>query len=189
MKKLLTLIMLFVSISFTSAQDFSKTNPTREELKAAKKQEEEARLQKQLESVYQILSDSSFALEADFLQIGTARVSVSSNLNFVMVDSRTAFVQYAGGSTVGNNGLGGRTEKGKVLSYKVSKNNKKKNCSLNMTVETDERRYNFGLIVNANGKGLGTIVSLNIAFDGKVVPLKESKIIIGQSSNMFKQLR
>jgi hypothetical protein len=166
-----------------SAQETQISNPSKKELKAKKKLEKEAKLQEQFESLYKILLDKSFVLEANFITYKTNRIGVDSKLNFVLVDSSLSMLQIGSGNSVGYNGVGGSTAKGDITSYKLSKNDKRKSFYLSMSINTKDGLFYVTFNISANGNAHVSIVykTLTLIYDGKIVPLKESNIYKGST--------
>lgn len=183
MKKFAILLSLIFFASIISAQENSKNTLTKKELRAKKKIEKEIKLQKQFESTYQMLLDSSFVLEADFINFKSGRKSVIRKLNFLLVDSSSAILQVGSDYGIGFNGVGGSTAKGTITSYKLSKNDKRKSCSLIMAVSTMAGPFTIIFDISATGSASAT-VSLQagqIIYEGTIVPLKDSEVYKGNT--------
>ncbi len=178
------LLLLFLVPVIISAQEVDTTlsgKQKREQKKLAK----EAKLQKQFDSTYQVLSKRSFVLEAEFIENTkvAGRQSVDKLLNFILVDSSNAVLQIGSDKRIGYNGVGGSTAKGKIKTYTLSKNDKKKSCSLFMLVDAMSGSYNVNLDVSASGNA-NAWVSLKFSqlhYEGKIVPLKQSKAYKGST--------
>jgi hypothetical protein len=181
MKKIAIIMMLLLTMGSVSAQKTSTNNLTKSELKEKKKAEKEAMLQKQFETNYQMLCDTSFALKAEFLTFKADRNSVNGNINFVWVDTAGCVVQLASGNSVGYNGLGGITIKGKIVKYKFSKNDKQRSCFLNMLVDSRGSAYSVIIDIPAEGYASAS-VSLNygpVIYEGPFLPVKEANACKG----------
>jgi hypothetical protein len=162
-----------------SAQQTS--NLTKSELKEKKKAEKETIVQKQFETNYKMLSDTSFVLKAEFLTFKADRNSANGNINFILVDTAGCVVQLASGNKIGNNGLGGITIKGKIVKYKLSKNMKQQSCYLNMLIDYSGSAYSVIIDIPAEGYASAS-VSLNygpVIYEGPFLPLSEANACQG----------
>ena len=121
MKKLT--ISLFIVLFFCAL--LSQVSPLDTLSNKAKK---EAMIQKQFEATYQLLLDSSFVFETDFIY--SQRVNYL--LNFIKVVSSKAIIQVTPiHQGEGENGFGGVTAKGVISGHKeFSKNDKQNYCVL-----------------------------------------------------------
>jgi hypothetical protein len=186
MKRLIILISLIFSVSIISAQKMPIDSLGKNEIKKKKKEEKEAKLQKQYEEIYKMLFNRSFVLEASYIERIGNKYIVNQKLNFLMVDSTNAILQLGSLYGIGYNGIGGETAKGKISTYKLTRNDKKKTCSLMMTVLTPIYTFNVSFDIRASGAGTAWISGMYfglILYDGFVVPLKEAKVIMGNSFN------
>jgi hypothetical protein len=181
MKKFVILLSLILSVSIISAQEMPKDTINKKEIKKKKKEEREAKLQKQYEANYQMLFNRSFVLEANYIETDR-KYSVSPMLNFLLVDSTNSVLQIGSLYSIGYNGAGGSTAKGKITIYDLSKNDKNKTCSLKMSVNTMAGTFNVSFDITASGNASAWVSGMYfgmLVYDGYLVPLKESKVYIG----------
>ncbi|MEI7663443.1 MAG: DUF4251 domain-containing protein [Bacteroidota bacterium] len=187
MKRAALLFVLVLFAFYLPAQETRKETLSRQEMRKKKKEEKEVKLQKQFMVVYRALLDSSFVLEADFLENKDGlRLGVRSVLNFIAVDSSVAAVQVGLDHRLGFNGSGGFTDKGKITRYKLSRNDKNKTCLLTMAMRGSVSAH-LDLYFTVSAYGTATAVlsggpfGQRFTFDGRIVPLKESNVFEGLS--------
>lgn len=130
-----------------------------------------------------MLLDSSFVLEANFITYKCNRKNVNSTLNFLMVNSTNSVIQIESGYSLGYNGVGGSTAKGTITSYKLSKDDKRKSCTLRMRVSAIDETYDISFDVSASGSASAWVLLKygQLLYDGVIVPLNESKIYKGHT--------
>ena len=183
MKKLVLLISLILVVSVVSAQEMPKdTILSKKEIKQKKKEEKEAKLQKQFENNYQILLDKSFVLETNYINNS---INVSSNLNFILIDSSNTIIQTSSDFSAGSNGMGGSTVEGKILNYKLTKSEKHKVCSLIVLAKNDYFKFKIVFEVQSSGYARawleGEDGSIWLIFDGNIVLLKDTRVLKGNT--------
>jgi hypothetical protein len=190
MKILGLMVLLF---SFT-IQGYSqeKTGLSRKEIRKIAKEEKTAQRvieQEQLKkSTKLILENKKFVLEANYISNGKGRkIPVSSNLNFIRVDSTKAIMQI--GSIQGNsgyNGVGGITVEGRITQYKLtaSENKKSTNYSLDMLIISPSGIFNITLLVNEIGTTMATVRNNSInalEYFGNIVSTTNSNTYKGNT--------
>ncbi len=154
------------------------------EYKAAERKAEAERLLKETEYM---INQHKFVLEADYLSNRTGnRCPVSSNLNFIKVDSAKAIIQIGSASGIGYNGVGGITVDGTVTKYEASKIVKKKGTSFSVTfyVLSSLGTYDIQLWVTGSGSADATIrgtTAGSLSYSGRLVRPEESRIYKGSS--------
>jgi hypothetical protein len=142
------------------------------------------------QDIEEILKNRQFVLEAsritDNKGIATAG---SKKLCFIMVDTTSIVVQWT--ADCDNNGLGGITMQGTIQKYEVSKNHIKKDTQhkLHLTCEMDRGRVRSDIIIEMYSKSHAEAILNNATssffipeemnFRGIIVPLGDSKIVIG----------
>jgi len=152
--------------------------------KASKKKERKERDEKRYSLIKQSIENKAFVLEADNLRDRYGnRAFVSSNINFVSVDSTIAVIQIGSNSHIGPNGVGGVTAKGQVSNWKLKENKKTKSFLLSFTVMTNIGIYDLhftigGTYATARLTGLR---AGELTFEGQVVPIEDSSVFEGQS--------
>jgi hypothetical protein len=185
MKRIVFVLLLLFSVSLLSAQQIARDTLSRKEISKRKKEAREAERQKQFETIYQMLLSRSFVLEADFIENYMGRrISVKSNLNFMLVDSANAVLQGGADYGVGYNGVGGATIRGEVLSYKLSRNEKQKSCSLYLNVNSISGNYTISVEIPASDYASARVSGMRsgrFVYVGHIIPLKESSVYIGRS--------
>jgi hypothetical protein len=183
MKTLVISLTLILFAGFLSAQETPEDNLSKKEIRKRKKDEKEAKLQKQYEANYQILFERSFVLEANSVEGKDGyRINVNPRLNFLIIDSANSVLQVGIGTKLGYNGVGGSTAKGKITSYKISKNDIHKSCSLSMMVNTKSGYYRVSIDVSAYGNANAWVLGMtygDLRYNGYIVPLSESKVFKG----------
>jgi hypothetical protein len=183
MKKLVLLLSLLLCVGILSAQEMPKDSIGKKEIKKKKKEEKETKLQKQYETNYQMLFNKAFVLEANYIETDR-KYSVSPMINFLLVDSTNSVLQIGSLYSIGYNGAGGSTAKGKIISYELSKNDKRKTCSLKMSVNTMAGTFHVSFDINSSGYASAWVSGMYfgmLVYDGYIIPLNESKVYIGNT--------
>lgn len=178
MKKLTLFLAFIVSASFLYAQTDNDSSLTR-------KEKRKAQIEKEYQATQQMLNDKDFVLESYALQNrwGYQR-QVSSNLNFVAVDSTEAIIQVGSNSGVGPNGVGGVTARGPITRWKLYQNPKSKSFNLQMTVMTKIGFYDLNFNISADGTATAMLTGLTngeLNFQGNLVPWNDSSVYVGTS--------
>lgn len=181
MKTAQVIIFAFFIISGLSAQNNTPQDQATKS-KKVKKAEKEALQSRQFEETSAILNSKKFVLEADYLVTSKGdRISVTSNLNFIMVDSNMAVIQVGQNVGIGGNGVGGRTAKGKITSWQVDKNEKKKSFNVRMSVDTPVGFFSVSMYIPSNNNITATVTPDRLDMVGKLVPLEKSIVYEGWS--------
>lgn len=178
MKKLTLILAFIVSANFLFAQTDSNSSLTRKEIR-------KAQIEKEFQATKQMLENRDFVLESYALQNrwGFQR-QVSSNLNFVAVDSTEAIIQVGSNSRIGPNGVGGVTARGPITKWKLYQNPKSKSFNLQMTVMTKIGFYDLNFNISADGNAdalLTGLTSGQLTFQGNMVPWQDSSVYVGTS--------
>ena len=110
--KWLSLILISLVLTGASfAQDNKTKKETKEETAQRKKEERKAETDKQFRQTDTLLTGKRFVLEAQFLKNTRGmRIPVTSDLNFIAIDSLSGIIQIGSPQRVGYNGVGGRTQ-------------------------------------------------------------------------------
>ncbi len=181
---LLTAGMLWVPYQGYS-QDFSN------ERKLTKKERKEVRragLYHNFKAIDTLLQKKTFVLEADFLQGRYGdQVPVSSNINFIRVNSPNVILQtgtnnYSG---MGYNGLGGVTAEGSLNNYKVTSDEKRLNHTVFFSTTTQVGTYDIVLRISADASATATITGMTVGsltYRGNLVAPYNSKVYKGRNS-------
>lgn len=181
MKAIYIIIITFFLANGLSAQENTQQDQTTKS-KKEKKAEKEALQLKQFEDTFALLNGKKFVLEADFLVTDKGdRISVTSNLNFIMVDSNMAVIQVGKNVGVGGNGIGGRTAKGNITSWQVDKNEKKKSFNVRMSVNTTIGFFSVSMYIPSNNNTTATVTPDKVDLIGKLIPLDKSIVYEGWS--------
>jgi len=184
--KWLSLILISLVLTGASfAQDNKTKKETKEETAQRKKEERKAETDKQFRQTDTLLTGKRFVLEAQFLKNTRGmRIPVTSDLNFIAIDSLSGIIQIGSPQRVGYNGVGGITEEGRILSWKIVKNDKKKNFYITMTIQCKFGVYDIGMNVNCDGYAYANLTGMrygSLGFEGNLVPREGSTVYKGQS--------
>ncbi|NIA10073.1 MAG: DUF4251 domain-containing protein [Nitrospiraceae bacterium] len=132
-----------------------------------------------------MIESRKFVLEANFLSDEQGqRISVTSSVNFIVVNGTKGAFQFAEGNRLGYNGLGGATVEGNIQDYKYSVNKKGvyyvefQIISSVGTIFVTMSVMSPSLRADASIKG-NTSAQLN--YSGYLVPLDQSRIFKGMS--------
>lgn len=186
MKHILILTGLIVIMSTAFSQEETLS---RKELKQLAKEEKRARQQEEDQQKKEItalmLEYHKFVLEADYVGNKTGeRQPVSSNINFIVIDSLEATIQLGTPYRVGNNGVGGVTVDGRVTKYELREIQRKnsKTYTLIIIVMTSVGTYDITFQISETGYTDATIrgnTSGQLQYSGKLVPIGVSKVYKG----------
>ncbi len=179
MKRLVIILGLIISAGILFAQGNDENSTL------TRKEKRKVEIKKQYELTKTMLENKDFVLQSDFLQDRYGnRISVSSTINFVQVDSTEATIQIGSNWGIGPNGVGGVTAKGQITKWELTENEKSKSFALRMNVMTTIGIYDLYFSINSSGSATATLTGLRagqLTFDGDLVPWKESAIFVGQS--------
>ena len=136
--------------------------------------------------IKQMLETHDFVLEADFLanQMGD-RIPVTSNLNFISVDSTHAVIQIGRTTGIGYNGVGGVTAEGSIGRYDLKLDNKHNSFYLSFNVTTILGNYDINMTVSGDGYSNATLTGIwggQLTYSGYLVPIEDSRVYKGYNS-------
>jgi hypothetical protein len=185
MKSLTLFISAILVSSLIYSQELQTIDSTRNPETKTRKELRKEKLEADYLKTKSIIDSLQFVLEADWLsnQWGS-RVSVSSSLNFIMVDSSQAIIQTGNNFSMGRNGVGGTTATGNITKFLVTKDDKKKSISIRMDVSTSIGYYNIFMDINASGSATATMSGMTMGrliYYGKIKPLEASYAFKGRS--------
>jgi Domain of unknown function (DUF4251) len=177
MKTHMIIIAALLFMGGLSAQGRNKNKETKEE--------KAVRIESEYQSMARLIDNKQFILEADFRsnQYGY-RVSVSSMINFIKVDSAIAVIQTGSNYRVGVNGVGGLTAEGKISKWEVVKDSKRKSFVIRMNVSTALGFYDIFINVSVQGNASATIsgsTSGKLIYSGRLLSLPESRVYQGST--------
>jgi hypothetical protein len=181
--KALTFLLVFISLNLQAQyyENVDSVPGTKEKKKAARALEN----QKQYEQMLQLVESRKFVLEADYLSDSKGlRIPVTSNLNFILVDSARGVLQVGSNAGMGSNGVGGVTAEGDVQRWRVTTNEKRKSISVDYTLLTHTGPYDVMLFVSPGGYTTGWISGIRggkLMYDGKLIPRNRSRVFKGHS--------
>lgn len=145
------------------------------------KQEQQAR-EAELQSalVKMMVEHQRFVLEANRLRDKRgSTVNVSSNINFIAVDSLSGVLQIGSNAYVGLNGVGGITEEGSVSSYEYSFNEKSSSYNVKYFLRSPGGNYDVQMVVYSDGRADATVSSNwpgRLTYSGFLVPPGTSRV-------------
>jgi|WetSurMetagenome_2_1015567.scaffolds.fasta_scaffold04890_4 hypothetical protein len=188
MKKYIIALLMGVVTAHVCAQNNNDEN------KAARQQKKAQRLERRIAEealtahmVDSLIMAKRFVLKANYLsnQRGQ-RVIVSSNINFIIVDSNEVVIQIASNNNMGgSNGLGGITATGKITHYNMKKLGKGDGYySISFSTMTSVGSYDIVLNIS---RGANTDASISgitygkLNYHGVIHPLEQSGVYKGRS--------
>lgn len=189
MKKLTFILFLLIPIICVFAQEESSLS-SKEQKKLAKEKRnaERAAQDEQLKEITGLMLEfQRFVLEADYISGRSGeRASVSSILNFIIIDSLDATIQLGSPWGIGINGVGGITLDGNVRKYELSVKENKKGVSYTVSffIQTSLGSYDIVMWVSQTGRADATVrgnVSGHLTYSGQLVPLSLSRVYKGSS--------
>ena len=180
MKKLFLILVLAFSSPFVFAQS-TEQNST-----LTKKEIRKARLEKQYQLTKGMIENKNFVLESDYLQDRYGfRYPVSPMINFVKVEpNNDAIIQIGSNYSIGPNGVGGVTAKGKITNWNVTQNQKSKTFYIRMDVMSPIGIYDLNFSVSSGGQATALLTGMSggrLTFDGDLVPPDSSIVYEGWS--------
>jgi len=187
MKTLMTILFSIVFVIGAYAQDVDKLSKS--ELKKLKKEQRKAEQAAEMDRIAELtkymVTQQQFVLEADYLsdKYGN-RVNVSPTINFVMVDSAVATVQFGSAFEAGYNGVGGATLEGRLTKYEYKTIGKKEDAyNVSMNFLSSVGNYDITIMINPGGYADARISgnwSGKLQYHGKLVPLTLSRVYKGR---------
>jgi hypothetical protein len=182
MKKIIAILLLSTLFFTVAAQEKNKKKLTREEKKELRRQQKE----EAEKLVTAMIESRQFVLLADNIQSRQGRTfPVSSNINFVLVDSNEAVFQFGSVRLIGINGIGGITVEGKITYYDVKKYEKSGAYYIKMTISTSTGFYDIKFNISSTGVADAEVESTmaggGFSYLGRIVPAHQSRYYKGTS--------
>jgi hypothetical protein len=185
MKTKILIVLLILSCSRLSSQDIAASANGLKSDKQLKKERKEAEKNLMYIAMGEFLDSMHFILKADYLyNTMGVRSIVTPTLNFILVDSAKGVIQTGRDFGIGRNGVGGATANGTITNWKLTKNEKKKMYSIRIDMSTDLGFYNVFMTVASDGSASASLSGISrgsITFEGKLAPLKRSRVFKGMS--------
>jgi hypothetical protein len=180
---LVSIILVMGAYGQEEEKQLSKSELRRLQREAKKAQADEER-EKASALTKLMVENQKYVLEAEFLSDRTgSRVPVQAMINFILVDSLAATVQFGSAMSAGYNGVGGATVDGRITSYKYQATGRKKDAySVMINFMSSLGTYDITLMVSPNGSADATIRgnwSGSLNYHGRLVPLPMSRIYKG----------
>jgi hypothetical protein len=168
---------------FTQELSKQEQKKLQKELKKEQKAEEQAQTARVVSAMAEY---GKFVLEANMLKDKRGNsINVSSNLNFVAVDSLTGVIQVGSNSYIGRNGVGGVTVEGQVSDYKYIKNEKNGTYTISYYLRTPVGSYDVRISAypdsRANADVSSTTWGDKLSYSGFLVPPGISRVYKGMS--------
>jgi len=181
MKKVLVVLLTGFMFFTVQGQEVGKKKLTRKEKKELRRQQDEDAKK----IVDAIIEARQFVLEANLIKNKSGQTfSVSSTINFVMVDSNKAVFQFGSAHTIGVNGVGGATVEGKITKYDVNKREKSGSYYIRINISATTGFYEIRLDISSTGMADAQVTALSnkkIGYSGRIIPLHESRVFQGMS--------
>ncbi len=184
MKQLLSIALISLicfSVNHVSAQDQKTDRKARRE---ARKAQEALLSQEEADLLTKAIDSSTFVLEANRLQGKRGvTINVSSSLNFVAVNGKSAFIQIGSNSGIGPNGVGGVSVDTRITNMEVTKNKRNNGYSIQLTCMASSGSYNVFITTNSDGQIASATIRGNwgreLNYYGNLVPLNQSTVYKG----------
>lgn len=133
-----------------------------------------------------LLNSKSFVLEADYLQgrYGN-RIPVSSDLNFIRVNSSTGVLQTGSPVGIGYNGVGGVTVEGSINSWGIYKDTKRLSFNLHFSINSNIGHYDISMDIGSDNNASATITGLGtgrLTWEGHLKTIDNSRVFKGQNT-------
>lgn len=174
--KLLLAVLLLISNAFY-AQDTKRNKET--------KAEKASRIETEYRATEGMIDSTSFVLRADYLanHYGYRKI-VEPTLNFIEVDSSKVIIQTGNNLGIGYNGVGGLTLRGKIVSWRVTKNDLSKSFMISMGISSSLGYYDVFMNISADGRSSARISGTtrgDLIFEGIMGPLNETMTYQGST--------
>jgi hypothetical protein len=180
-KPFLSLIILIIAVNLFAQEALTDRQIRKAQRKAHRDSVENAEYQ----LAKYLVESRKFVLEADFLEHVTGgRTPVTSNLNFIKVDSLKIIAQTSENAGVGSNGIGGATAEGNIIKWSVRNDEKHKSFFITIEAMSNRGLYSVTMEVSSSGKAkarLFGIGALQLIWDGNIVPIQLSRVFKGKS--------
>jgi hypothetical protein len=180
----ITIMNLFLisGLLMVSVNAISQEKLTRQERKEVRK----AQLAANFSILDSLLNSREFVLEADFLRNNYGeRIMVPQGLNFIKINGTNSIMQTGANAGLGYNGVGGVTAEGTIGNWKIFKDFKNLNYTIQFNVVTNIGNYYIVLNVDADNHASATISGLTpgqLTWDGHLETIGNSRIFKGQNS-------
>jgi hypothetical protein len=185
MRYMFLLLMSLLLSGGLMAQEQKTSKEMKKEAADRKKAEKQAQADSLFKQTDTLVRGRRFVLEAQYLRNDQGgRATVSSNLNFISVDSLAAVIQVGSVQRSGYNGVGGVTVEGRVINWKCDKDDKHQNFYLTLSVQGNRDIYDIAISIDYSGYAQATISGINTAkiiFEGNLVPAESSNTYKGMA--------
>lgn len=176
---------LFLTIGFfgISLNSYSQdVRLSRQEKKEARK----AQMMINYNIIDTLVNTRRFVVEANYLenQYGD-KISVSSFLNFISINSPDVVLQTSTSDSRGFNGLGGVTAEGEIKNWEISRDLKNLSHMVKFHVLTGIGSYDVTMTISANNTVRASIKGLSrgeLIYKGHIVTLENSGAFKGYNS-------
>jgi hypothetical protein len=179
MKKAIIIFIFAILSNLVFAQEAVKSAA------ALRKEKRMAEEQKQYELNKTMLDTRNFVLQADNIQNEKGnRLNVNSMINYIAVDSATIVIQTGTDWSLGQNGMGGLTERGRISGWKLTENKKHNSFNLFFKVTTYSGVYDLRFDIGSSAFTSARLTSNRygeLIFEGNLMPYRKSSVFEGQS--------
>jgi hypothetical protein len=181
---IIAFLMLFIALgAFAQEQEPKKlTRKEKQEILKLERAKEDSILRAVTDV---IITNKQFVLEADQLRDRYGNMAfVTSNINFIAVDSNVAVFQFGSAHTVGINGIGGVTVEGRITSFKAKKNEKNGSYYIQFNISSNLGMFDISMNVSGDGRASATVNAMSrgkLNYSGKLVSLQTSNVYKGMS--------
>ncbi len=180
MNRIIYLVLFLALCAGSYGQEIKSAKELRKEAAQQKKEEKQAKAEQQYLEVGKLLEKRDFTLQARFLRNREgAQISVNPVLNFIQVDSSSAFLQIGSPQIVGYNAAGGISADGNITKWTLEKNDKRMNYTLFMSVLLTSGVIDIFMNIDLNGYATATLTGLTstqLTYEGSLVPTEESDV-------------
>jgi ABC-type microcin C transport system duplicated ATPase subunit YejF len=189
MKKIMVIILTSVVAlnAYSQVENQVDSKTTKKLTKAQKMEQRRIEAEETAKLVDWMVENRQFVLEANYLsnQYGERQI-VSSNINFIAVDSSKITIQLASLTGIGGaNGMGGVTADGTISQFRVEKVGKdRKGYSIRIMAMTHIGSYDITFFITQGGNADATITGTTrgkLNYHGTLVPLAVSKVYKGMT--------
>ncbi len=179
------IVMIMLGLFLAGSLTAQENKTSRQALKLQRKAHRDSVENSDYQLTKNMVDSMSFVLEANYLanQVGY-RVPVTSNLNFIKVDSSHVVLQTGRNNGMGYNGVGGVTAEGTISHWSVRRNDKNKSFSISMDVMSNIGIYTVFIDVSSSGRATARLSGLwpgQLVWDGYMVPINASRTYQGSS--------
>ena len=183
MKRVITIVLVTLLALPAFSQELSKKEQKQLE-RQLKKEQQAAEAANKAEIVSAMVEYQQFVLEAYSLKDKRGNlINVSSNINFVAVDSLQGVIQVGSNTYIGYNGVGGVTFEGDISNYKYIPHERSGSYTISYYLRTPVGSFDVRMTAYSDGRATADVSSTTLGgrltYNGYLVPPGVSRVYKG----------